>query len=111
MNWVERQRSFLDFTLSAVLRRKGKNASLLVVYTLMVFLIASVIFFTNGLRHEAQCILQNAPEMIIQRILAGRQTLIPLNYIEPIKGIRGVRQVSPAFGATTTILPPRPTTP
>jgi ABC-type lipoprotein release transport system permease subunit len=95
MSWIERQRSFLDFTLSALLRRKWKNISLVLVYTLMVFLISSVVFFTNGLRYEAEVILEDAPEMIVQRTLAGRQTLIPLPYAEKIKTIRGVRRVKP----------------
>jgi ABC-type lipoprotein release transport system permease subunit len=92
---MERQRSFLDFTLSAMLRRKWKNISLLLVYTLMVFLISSVVFFTNGLRHEAEAILQDAPEMIVQRTMAGRQALVPLGYTEEIRKIRGVRRVKP----------------
>lgn len=95
MSWMERQRSFLDFTLSAMLRRKWKNISLVLVYTLMVFLISSVVFFTNGLRREAETILQDAPEMIIQRTMAGRQALVPLDYTEEIEKIRGVRQVKP----------------
>ncbi len=95
MSWMERQRSFLDFTLSAMLRRKWKNISLLLVYTLMVFLISSVVFFTNGLRHEAETILQDAPEMIVQRTMAGRQALVPVHYIKAIKKIRGVRRVKP----------------
>ncbi len=95
MSWMERQRSFLDFTLSSMLRRKWKNISLLLVYTLMVFLISSVVFFTNGLRHEAETILQDAPEMIVQRTMAGRQALVPLGYTKKIKTIRGVRRVKP----------------
>jgi len=95
MSWIERQRSFLDFTLSALLRRKWKNVSLLLVYTFTVFLISSVIFFTNGLRYEAETILQDAPEMIVQRTMAGRQALVPLHYAKEIKKIRGVRQVKP----------------
>jgi ABC-type lipoprotein release transport system permease subunit len=95
MSWIERQRSFLDFTLSAILRRKGKNISLLLVYTFTVFLISSVIFFTNGLRYEAETILADAPEMIVQRTMAGRQTLVPLHYAKKIKKIRGVRRVKP----------------
>jgi len=95
MSWIERQRSFLDFTLSAILRRKWKNISLVLVYTLMVFLISSVVFFTNGLRYEAEAILKDAPEMIVQRTLAGRQTLIPLHYAKEIKKIRGIRHVKP----------------
>lgn len=93
MSFVERQRSFLDFTLSALLRRKWKNISLLLVYAFTVFLISSVIFFTNGLRYEAETILQDAPEMIVQRTLAGRQALVPLHYAKEIKNIRGVRRV------------------
>ena len=95
MSWIERQRSFLDFTLSAVLRRKWKNISLVLVYTLMVFLISSVVFFTNGLRYEAEAILEDAPEMIVQRTMAGRQTLVPLQYAKAVKKIRGVRRVKP----------------
>jgi len=95
MSWMERQKFFLDFTLSAMLRRKWKNISLLLVYTLMVFLISSVVFFTNGLRHEAEAILQDAPEMVVQRTMAGRQALVPLDYTEEIKKIRGVRRVKP----------------
>ncbi len=95
MRWIERQRSFLDFALSSLLRRKWKNFSLLLVYTLMVFLISSVVFFTNGLRYEASAILKDAPGMIVQRTLAGRQTLVPIPYADMIKSIRGVRSVKP----------------
>lgn len=95
MSWVERQRSFLDFTLSAFLRRKGKNISLLLVYGFTVFLISSVMFFTGGLRYEAAAILQDAPEMIVQRTMAGRQALVPLHYAKEIQKIRGARRVKP----------------
>ena len=95
MSWVERQRSFLDFTLSAFLRRKGKNISLLLVYGFMVFLISSVMFFTNALRYEAEAILQDSPEMIVQRTMAGRQALVPLRYAKEIQKIRGARRVKP----------------
>ena len=47
-SWIEKQRSILDFTLSSLLRRKGKNISLFVVYTLVVFILASAMFFTAG---------------------------------------------------------------
>jgi hypothetical protein len=42
--WIERQKNVIDFTLSSLFRRKGKNAALILVYTLVVFLIA----FTVG---------------------------------------------------------------
>jgi hypothetical protein len=93
MKWFERQRNFLDFTLSSLSRRKGKNAALMLVYTLLVFLISSVIFFTHAIRREAEALLSSAPGMVLQRMVAGRHDLIPLSYAEKIKTIRGVRSV------------------
>ncbi len=93
MKWIERHRSFLDFTLSSLLRRKWKNISLIVVYTLIVFLITSVLFFASAIRREADAVLEGAPEMIIQKIIAGRHDLIPISYADKVKNIRGVRKV------------------
>jgi ABC-type lipoprotein release transport system permease subunit len=93
MKWAARQGCFLDFTLSSLLRRKGKNISLVLVYTLVVFVLSSVIFFASAIRREADAILQDAPEMIVQRTVAGRHDLMPLTYAEQINNIRGVQSV------------------
>jgi lipoprotein-releasing system permease protein len=114
-NWFERQRNIIDFTLSSLVRRKGKNLSLLLVYTLLVFLLASVMFFTHALRKEASLVLQGAPEMVVQRMSAGRHELMPHRYLRMIKGIRGVSSVTgrlwgyyfdPVMSANYTLLVP-----
>ena len=93
MKSIQRHRYFLDFTLSSLLRRKWKNISLVLVYTIIVFLITSVLFFANAIRREAEAVLADAPEMIIQKVIAGRHDLIPISYAEKVKSIRGVRNV------------------
>ena len=93
MKWIERHRAFLDFTLAALLRRKWKNISLTAIYSLIVFLITSVLFFGNAVRREAEDVLEGAPEMIVQKIIAGRHDLIPISYGDKIKKIRGIRKV------------------
>jgi ABC-type lipoprotein release transport system permease subunit len=114
-NWIERQRNILDFTFSSLLRRKGKNIALLLVYTLIVFVLASAMFLTYSLKKEAAVILQEAPEMVIQKVSAGRQEPIPLGYLDRIKEIRGVSSVrgrlwgyyyDPITGANYTLLVP-----
>ncbi|MEI9476041.1 MAG: FtsX-like permease family protein [Deltaproteobacteria bacterium] len=113
--WIERQRNIIDFTLSSLLRRKGKNAALVSVYTLVVFLLASVMLFTHSIRQEASLILQGSPEMIVQRMIAGRHELIPLGYMDKIREIRGVGSVKgrlwgyyydPIVGANYTLIVP-----
>ena len=75
---IEHHRHILDFTLSSLLRRKGKNGALLSVYTLIVFILASVLFFTHALKREAALVLNEAPEIIVQRTLTGRYQPIPI---------------------------------
>lgn len=115
MSRIEAQRNILDFTLSSLLRRKRKNAALILVYTLVVFLIASVMFFTHSIRKEASLVLKDAPEMVVQKLVAGRQDLMPLDYIEKIKGIKGIGSIKgrlwgyyfdPFFGANYTLMSP-----
>jgi len=112
---IERQRNILDFTLSSLFRRKGKNAALFFVYTLVVFVVASVMFFTHAIKKEASIILKDAPEMIIQRSIAGRHDLMPTTYMEKIKAIRGVNAIrgrlwgyyyDPVVGANYTLIVP-----
>ncbi len=111
--WIERQRNILDFTLSSLWRRKGKNAALVSVYTLVVFMLASVVFFVYSIKKEASIILQGAPEMVVQRMVAGRHDPIPLRYMDKIKEIRGVNSVrgrlwgyyyDPVAGANYTLI-------
>jgi ABC-type lipoprotein release transport system permease subunit len=91
--WIEKQRCLLDFTLSSLLRRKGKNIALMVVYTLIVFTLASVMMFTQALKKEASLILRDTPEIVLQKVAAGRHDLIPLSYASRISEIRGVAGV------------------
>jgi len=113
--WIERQRNIIDFTLSSLLRRKGKNVALVCVYTFVVFLLASVMFFIHSIKKEASIILKDAPEMVIQRMIAGRHELIPTGYMDKIKNIRGVSSVKPrlwgyyydpVIGANYTLMVP-----
>jgi ABC-type lipoprotein release transport system permease subunit len=119
-SWIEKNRSILDFTLSSLLRRRGKNLSLLVVYTLVVFMLGSAMFLTEAMKREAALILKNAPEIVVQRLLGGRHDPIPVNYVETIGKIRGVVSASPrlwgyyydpVIGANYTLMVPRKSAP
>lgn len=115
-SFINRHRNIIDFALSSLLRRKIKNISLLGVYTLIIFVLASLIFFVHALRREAALILRNAPDMVVQRLMAGRHELIPINYGQKISSIRGVQDVvprlwgyyfDPAIGSNYTVMVPR----
>ena len=92
---IQRYRNILDFALSSLLRRKGRNLALICVYTLVVFVIASLIFFVQALKREARELLVQAPDMVVQRMVAGRHDPMPAAQAEAIRAIRGVEDVQP----------------
>ncbi len=91
--FLERQKYLLDYTLAALLRRKTRNFGLLLVYTLLVFLFASALLLGQGLRREAAVLLQDVPEVIVQRLTAGRHDLLPVAWLDSLQRIRGVGAV------------------
>jgi len=115
-HWIERQRNLLDFTLSSLLRRKGKNVALALIYTLVVFSLGSILLFTQAIRKEASLVLRDTPQILVQKLVAGRHDPIPLDYagkIERIRGVTGVRgrlwgyYFDPATDANYTFMVPR----
>lgn len=88
--WLRRQRSLAEYTLAALARRRGKNIGLLLIYATVVFLIASATLFSTALRNEAEVVLAEAPELIVQNLVMGRHDMIDGSAIEELRGIRGV---------------------
>jgi|WetSurMetagenome_2_1015567.scaffolds.fasta_scaffold41562_3 ABC-type lipoprotein release transport system permease subunit len=89
--WLDKQRYLVDFTVSSLARRKAKTLGLLCVYTSIVFLVSSVMLFTAALRREAVTTLARSPELLVQRMVAGRHDLVPASYAETAAAIRGVQ--------------------
>lgn len=90
---LERHRHLLDFVLASLLRRRGRNSALLVVYIAIVFFLGSALLATNALRQQAAQVLENAPEIVVQRMSLGRFAPVPLDWQEELRRIRGVAEV------------------
>lgn len=90
-----RQLKILDFAIASLRRRKGKSLSIVVVFAFTVAALSSVLLLTHALRSEATQLLAGAPDLVVQRVVAGRHDLIPMDYQTDIEKIPGVRRVTP----------------
>lgn len=66
--WFERQRGLIDFSVADLGRRRGRDLGLFLAYSLLVFLLASVVLYGDALRREARLLLADAPELVVQRL-------------------------------------------
>ncbi|MFA5081655.1 MAG: FtsX-like permease family protein [Hydrogenophilaceae bacterium] len=115
MNGFARQRYLLDFTVASLMRRPGRNLSLLLVYTLVVFLLASAMLYSQAIKGKAAALLRDSPEVVVQRMEAGRHALMPVSYLERLGRLRGVAHVEgrlwgyyydPVVAANYTVMAP-----
>jgi predicted lysophospholipase L1 biosynthesis ABC-type transport system permease subunit len=113
--WFRRQRALLEFALASVLRRRGKTVVLGVVLTLIVFLLASLAFLRSSIRLEAATMLRDAPDLIVQHIVAGRQDVVPDAAVAAVRALPGVSRAhgrlwgyyyDAAAGANYTLIVP-----
>lgn len=115
VRWLRRQMNILDFALFSLRRRKARNLALVFVYTTVIFWLGSVLLFTRAMQTQAARLLEDSPEILVQRLCAGRHELIPLEYMDRLRGIPGVQQVQgrlwgyyydPGSGANYTLMVP-----
>jgi len=92
---LEKQLNLLDYALSALRRRKGKNFGVMLVFAGVIFLVASFQFLSASLTATAESLLTEAPEIVVQKMSAGRQEAVPLAYLERLPTIPGIRVAVP----------------
>ncbi len=95
MSAVAKQLNLLDYALSSLARHRGKNIAIVVVFGTVIFLLASFHLLTNALTSFARQLLVTAPEITIQRLVAGRQESMPIAYRERLGEIFGIRSITP----------------
>ena len=92
---ILRYLKILEYTLSALMRRKAKTVSLVLVYAFTIAALGSVLFLTNALKSEAVSSLSAAPEIVVQQVSAGRHELINTNTVTTVAQLPGVKRVTP----------------
>ena len=92
---MRRQRALLVYALGALVRRRGRNAAIVIGLTLVVGLFASVLFLGDALRAEVEAGTRHVPDLGVQRLVAGRPALVPSDAARAVADIAGVRAVTP----------------
>jgi ABC-type lipoprotein release transport system permease subunit len=79
----------------AVGRRRGRSAILVAGLSLAVALVSAILFLTDALRLEARRASAAQPDVVVQRLIAGRPALLDVSEEKALSGVLGVRRVDP----------------
>ncbi|RLA75027.1 MAG: ABC transporter permease [Epsilonproteobacteria bacterium] len=80
----------IEYAINAILRQKSKSFFIVFVFTLLIFLLTSVFFITNSIRYELDSTVDTLPQIIVQKIKAGRHYDIDVDAVDNIIEIAGV---------------------
>jgi len=92
---VQRHLRVVAYAAGSLRRRWRKNLAVAAVYALVIFALASVVFLARALTEAAQSTLRGSPEILVQRLQAGRHGLFAEDDAASFAGIAGVRSVVP----------------
>ena len=85
----------LEFSIDSIFRRGSKNIFIFLVFTLLIFLLSSVLFISNSIKSELDMTLNVLPDITVQRLQAGRQVNIPVSRENKLLSMDGVNKVIP----------------
>lgn len=90
-----RQQNILDYALSSLWRNRLKNLGIVVVFSLVIFMIASFRLVVSGLDRATQELMTSVPDIIVQQMTAGRQVSIDTAVINELDSIFGIAAIHP----------------
>ena len=86
-------RSMLAYALGTLARRRAKAVALTGGLALAVALVAAVLFLTDALRGEAERARNAIPDVVVQRLVAGRPATLHVKDAEKLADIPSVARV------------------
>ncbi len=82
-----------EYALNSLRRRGSKNIFISVIFIILIFLLSCVFLISNSLRFELLSTVESLPEIIVQKIKAGKQYDIEIDRMDRILQIPGVSNV------------------
>jgi ABC-type lipoprotein release transport system permease subunit len=82
---LKRFKNLLNYALNCILKYKLRTAVILICLVVASSTFSAVAFLSDGLVNEGALSLEYAPDITVQGIQSGRQTLIPSSYVATIK--------------------------
>ncbi|MCW8953957.1 MAG: FtsX-like permease family protein [Sulfurimonas sp.] len=80
----------IEYAINSLLRQKYKSLFITIILTALVFLLTSMFFITNSIKYELQSTVDALPEIVVQKMKAGRHYDIDVDSVDDILEITGV---------------------
>ena len=92
---VRKHANLAGYALGNVLKYRTKSAAIVLALFVSTSVLCSVEFIREGVSQDVTASMDEGPDILVQRLVGGRQAEIPLNWLENVSDTHGVRVASP----------------
>ena len=92
---INRQRNILDYALGSLWRNRFKNTAVFLVFSLVIFFVASFRLITSSLDNAAEQLLTAVPDITVQKMTAGRQDVLRYQDLAEVEELFGIKEIRP----------------
>lgn len=92
---LNRHRNILDYALGSLWRNRFKNIGVFLVFSLVIFIMASFRLVTSSLDNAAEQLLTAVPDITVQKMTAGRQDVLRYKDMAEIEELFGIKELKP----------------
>ncbi|MDD2384381.1 MAG: FtsX-like permease family protein [Sulfurospirillaceae bacterium] len=85
----------VEYAINALVRRGGKHFFIGFIFTFLIFLLSSTLFISDAIKLELGSALHALPEITLQRFVAGKQSDVPIQRVDALLDIEGVKSAIP----------------
>ena len=100
---VRKHSNLASYALGNVLKYRTKSVAIVLALFVSTSILCSVEFIREGVVQDVSNSLEESPDIIVQKIVGGRQVGIPTDWIENITDIHGVRLATPRIWGYTDV--------
>ncbi len=90
---IQQQLNILDYGLQSLWQKKGRNICVFLVFSGVIFLLASFQFMAASLTKTAGQLLATVPDITVQQLSAGRQVALTEKSLEQLGTIFGISSI------------------
>ena len=92
---VQQQLNIVDYGLHSLWQKKGRNLVVFLIFSSVIFLMASFQFMSASLTRTAELMLETVPDITVQQLSAGRQVSFDQANLAKLEFVFGIRSIQP----------------
>lgn len=92
---VRKHSNLANYALGNVLKYKTRSCAIVIALLFSTTFLCSVEFIREGVIHDISNSLDEGPDIILQRLVGGRQVPVPTSWVSNVSDTTGVRLATP----------------